>query len=104
MAMSILYPQGQNFQKNAKLVITDSGGMQEETCILKTPCVTIRNNTERPETLKIKSNLLTGYKSLKIRIGILKMYNSKKNWKSPYGSFVSDKIIKILKKNLKNEK
>ena len=98
------YFKSLNFQKNAKLIITDSGGMQEETCILKTPCVTIRNNTERPETLKIKSNILSGYKSLKIRIGILKMYNTKKNWKSPYGNFVSDKIIKILKKDFKNEK
>lgn len=98
------YFKSLSFQKNAKLVITDSGGMQEETCILKTPCVTIRNNTERPETLKIKSNLITGYKSSNIRIGILKMYNSKINWTSPYGNFVSDKIIKILKKNFKNEK
>ena len=98
------YFKSLSFQKNAKLVITDSGGMQEETCILKTPCVTIRNNTERPETLKIKSNLITGYKSSNIRIGILKMSNSKKNWVSPYGDFVSEKIIKILKKNFKNEK
>ena len=98
------YFKSLNFQKNAKLIITDSGGMQEESCILKTPCVTIRNNTERPETLRIKSNILTGYKSLKIRVGILKMYNTKKNWKNPYGNFVSDRIIKILKKNLKNEK
>ena len=98
------YFESLNFQKNAKLIITDSGGMQEESCILKKPCVTIRNNTERPETLRINSNILTGYKSFKIKIGINKMLKIKRNWKSPYGSFVSKKIIKILKNNYKNEK
>ena len=97
------YVKSLNFQKNAKLIITDSGGMQEESCILKKPCVTIRNNTERPETLRVNSNILTGYKSFKIKIGINKMLKIKRNWKSPYGIFVSKKIIKIIKNNYKNE-
>ena len=70
-----------SYINNARLVITDSGGLQEEACILNTPCVTIRENTERPETLKIKSNLLTGYNKRKIRLGILEMIN-----KTEYGS------------------
>lgn len=44
----------------AKLVITDSGGIQEETTYLKVPCVTLRNNTERPSTVDIGSNYLIG--------------------------------------------
>jgi len=47
-------------QKNAKLVITDSGGIQEETTYLKVPCLTVRENTERPVTVTIGSNILVG--------------------------------------------
>jgi len=44
---------------NAKLVITDSGGLQEEACSLGIPCMTIRPNTERPSTILSGSNTLT---------------------------------------------
>ncbi len=47
-------------QKNAKVVITDSGGIQEETTFLGTPCLTLRENTERPITVTIGTNLLIG--------------------------------------------
>jgi UDP-N-acetylglucosamine 2-epimerase (non-hydrolysing) len=45
-------------QRDAALVITDSGGIQEETCMLGTPCVTVRRNTERQITVEIGSNRL----------------------------------------------
>ncbi|MDQ7837047.1 MAG: UDP-N-acetylglucosamine 2-epimerase (non-hydrolyzing) [Thermodesulfobacteriota bacterium] len=46
--------------KTAKLVLTDSGGLQEETTYLGIPCLTIRENTERPVTIDIGTNVLTG--------------------------------------------
>ena len=46
--------------KNAKAVITDSGGVQEETTVLQIPCVTLRSNTERPETVSVGTNELIG--------------------------------------------
>lgn len=46
--------------KTAKLVITDSGGLQEETTYLGIPCITIRENTERPSTINIGTNILVG--------------------------------------------
>lgn len=46
--------------KNAKGVITDSGGIQEETTVLGIPCFTLRNNTERPETVTIGTNEMIG--------------------------------------------
>jgi UDP-N-acetylglucosamine 2-epimerase (non-hydrolysing) len=46
--------------KNAKVVITDSGGVQEETTMLGVPCITLRNNTERPETVTSGTNEMIG--------------------------------------------
>jgi UDP-N-acetylglucosamine 2-epimerase (non-hydrolysing) len=46
--------------KNAKAVITDSGGITEETTVLKVPCMTLRDSTERPETVTTGSNELVG--------------------------------------------
>jgi UDP-N-acetylglucosamine 2-epimerase (non-hydrolysing) len=45
---------------NSKLVLTDSGGMQEETTILGIPCITLRENTERPVTINFGTNILAG--------------------------------------------
>ena len=47
-------------QKHAAMVITDSGGIQEETTFLGVPCLTVRENTERPVTVSMGSNLLVG--------------------------------------------
>lgn len=46
--------------KETKAVITDSGGIQEETTVLGVPCITLRNNTERPETITLGTNQLIG--------------------------------------------
>ena len=49
-----------NLMMHAKFVITDSGGMQEETTVLNIPCLTLRENTERPETIDEGTNTLVG--------------------------------------------
>jgi UDP-N-acetylglucosamine 2-epimerase (non-hydrolysing) len=56
--------------KDAKVVLTDSGGLQEETTVLKIPCVTIRENTERPITVEFGTNVLAGT----TKEGILKAF------------------------------
>jgi UDP-N-acetylglucosamine 2-epimerase (non-hydrolysing) len=84
---------------NSKLIITDSGGIQEESCILKVPCVTIREKTERPETLEVGSNMLVGYEPNKILELSELMINKEKNWINPFGDGkVSEKIIDIINK------
>jgi len=51
---------------NAKLVLTDSGGIQEETTVLGIPCITLRENTERPITIEMGTNSLAGTDTAKI--------------------------------------
>ncbi len=53
-------------QRRATAVITDSGGIQEETTYLQVPCLTLRNNTERPITVTMGTNILVGQDSRKL--------------------------------------
>jgi UDP-N-acetylglucosamine 2-epimerase (non-hydrolysing) len=46
--------------KDARMVLTDSGGLQEETTALSIPCLTVRENTERPITISVGTNVLVG--------------------------------------------
>ena len=84
-------------EANARLVFTDSGGVQEETCILGTPCITLRDNTERPETLEVGSNILVGVESDRIMQSAVKMTNENKSWINPFGDGkAAEKIIDTL--------
>ena len=60
MAEPMGYLEFLNLMSKAKLVMTDSGGLQEETTILGVPCLTIRKNTERPVTISEGTNKLVG--------------------------------------------
>lgn len=84
-------------ESEAKLVLTDSGGVQEETCILKTPCVTLRDNTERPETVDVGANVIVGCEVDSIVAGAEKMLNVKRDWENPFGNGQSAiQMVKIL--------
>lgn len=88
-------------QKNAKLILTDSGGIQEEACVIRVPCVTLRDNTERPESIEVGSNLLSGANSSRILRYVFKMLNKDRKWKNPFGSGkTAEKIIKIIQARL----
>lgn len=75
--LNIIDPQGylefNYLVKHAKLVITDSGGITEETTVMGVPCITLRDNTERPETCEIGTNRLVGTnpKNIKPALDIL---------------------------------
>jgi UDP-N-acetylglucosamine 2-epimerase (non-hydrolysing) len=87
-------------EKNAKLILTDSGGVQEESCIMGVPCVTLRENTERPETLQAGSNQLCGSNPENILRACQSMIN-KSGWKNPFGDgCAGKKIVRVLEERM----
>lgn len=87
-----------NLISSAKVAITDSGGVQEEACILRTPCVTIRDNTERPETVEVGANIIAGIDSKKIVMSVSNMLDIDRRWKNPFGDGkAAAKIIDTLR-------
>lgn len=60
--------------ENAKCVITDSGGITEENTVMGIPCITLRDNTERPETTTIGTNELIGTDPATIKPTLVKLF------------------------------
>lgn len=83
-------------EAGARLALTDSGGVQEETCILGVPCVTLRDNTERPETLEAESNVLAGSSATEMVKGVRFMLERGNGWKNPFGNGTSGATIANL--------
>jgi UDP-N-acetylglucosamine 2-epimerase (non-hydrolysing) len=95
----------------SKVVMTDSGGLQEEAITLNVPCITLRYNTERPETVTAGGNILVGAEKEKILGSFNKIcndhvfYNKMKNAKNPFGDGnSSDKILKSILVAKKSDK
>lgn len=84
-------------EKNALVALTDSGGVQEECCYLKTPCVTLRNETEWEETVEAGANILAGADEKKIVECVKVMLETEKDWKHPLGDGkAGERIVNIL--------
>jgi UDP-N-acetylglucosamine 2-epimerase (non-hydrolysing) len=85
-------------QMRAALVITDSGGIQEETCMLHTPCVTVRRNTERQITLELGSNRLVSADHVQITGAVHDGLAAPMDWDVPerWDESVSDRVIAAL--------
>jgi len=84
-------------ESNARLILTDSGGVQEEACILNVPCVTLRDNTERPETLEVGANILAGASPDRILKHTRFMLSRENNWVNPFGDGkAGERIVEIL--------
>ena len=84
-------------QAHAACVLTDSGGLQEESCILKTPCVTLRENTERPETVEVGANILAGTDPKRIQETVRTMLaRTRGDWENPFGDGTAGEQIVAL--------
>lgn len=88
-----------NLNRHARIVLTDSGGLQEETTILGVPCVTLRDNTERPITIEQGTNILAGTKPDTISVGIAKglaMRNGVNRIPEKWDGRAADRIIRTI--------
>lgn len=88
--------------KNAKLVITDSGGIQEETTALQVPCVTLRTSTERPVTCEIGTNMLTDPEPEKAKAAVEKTLKNLNKGRVPelWDGNAAERIAKIITNQL----
>jgi UDP-N-acetylglucosamine 2-epimerase (non-hydrolysing) len=102
--MIIQPPNFANFlqlEKFARLILTDSGGVQEESCVLGVPCVTLRDNTERPETIEVGGSVLAGADKQKILDCVNIMMEKRNHWINPFGDGKSgERIVGIINEKL----
>ena len=89
--------------ENAKAVITDSGGITEETTIMNVPCITLRNNTERPETITIGTNELIGTDPTLVKPTVDKIFNNQwkkggipERWDGKTAQRIVEHLLKIV--------
>jgi UDP-N-acetylglucosamine 2-epimerase (non-hydrolysing) len=84
--------------KHAAVVVTDSGGIQEETTCLGIPCVTVRDNTERPVTVERGTNIVAGTTKEKIAAAIRQQAERKGGNPRPekWDGQAARRIVKIL--------
>ncbi|HVZ59747.1 MAG TPA: UDP-N-acetylglucosamine 2-epimerase (non-hydrolyzing) [Terriglobales bacterium] len=90
-------------QRRATVVITDSGGIQEETTYLKVPCLTLRSNTERPVTVDMGTNILIGQDFGRLRVELSKILKGqgKASTVPPlWDGLASERIADVLEKAL----
>lgn len=85
--------------ERAKAVITDSGGITEEASIMNVPCMTLRDNTERPETMELGTNELIGTDPAAIQPALEKLFSGQ--WKSGqqipnWDGKAADRIVRVL--------
>jgi len=83
---------------NARLVLTDSGGLQEETTVLGVPCVTLRENTERPVTCEQGTNRLAGTDPVRILVAAREALTQRREARRPelWDGHASERIVEIL--------
>ncbi len=90
-------------QSRATVVITDSGGIQEETTYLGVPCLTVRENTERPITVSLGTNVLVGRDPQKLRMELSRVLSGKAKrgavpplWDGHAGDRIADILVRQL--------
>jgi UDP-N-acetylglucosamine 2-epimerase (non-hydrolysing) len=89
-----------NLQANATMVLTDSGGLQEETTILRVPCLTLRNNTERPVTITHGTNIMVGTDKSRILDAFRRIMNGEWKPSGPpelWDGRAAERIVRVIR-------
>ncbi len=82
---------------HAALILTDSGGVQQEACILRVPCVTLRDTTEWTETVREGANMLAGTSPDAIIKAVNRMRDVERVWENPFGDGkASERIVDVV--------
>lgn len=91
-----------SLQCDAAAIITDSGGVQEESCMVGTPCVTVRRNTERQVTLEAGSNRLVPAERAAIECALAEALASTRDWEVPerWDDQVSARVVDALRSGI----
>jgi UDP-N-acetylglucosamine 2-epimerase (non-hydrolysing) len=89
-----------NLESTASVVLTDSGGLQEETTILGVPCLTLRNNTERPVTIEYGTNIMVGTDKGRILEALRRIMNG--DWKPSgppefWDGHAAERIVRVIR-------
>jgi UDP-N-acetylglucosamine 2-epimerase (non-hydrolysing) len=87
----------------AAVVVTDSGGVQEEACLVGTPCVTVRRNTERTATVAVGANRLVGADAAAITTAIREALEAPRGWAPPerWDANVSGRVVSALARGVR---
>lgn len=98
------YRETLRLNMGARVVLTDSGGLQEECCVLGTPCITLRDNTERPITLRERggSSILAGHDVARIRDALRQQMNAPRRSSRPalWDGHTAGRIVEALLEDL----
>ena len=91
--------------KNARAVVTDSGGITEETTVMGVPCMTLRNSTERPETVSVGTNELLGTNPAALRPAFDRLFENR--WKKgaipeKWDGKAGERIVSVLQEVLRS--
>jgi UDP-N-acetylglucosamine 2-epimerase (non-hydrolysing) len=89
-----------NLESTATVVLTDSGGLQEETTILGVPCLTLRHNTERPVTIEHGTNIMVGPDKVRILEAFRRIVNG--DWKPSgppelWDGHAAQRIVQVIR-------
>ncbi len=92
-----------NLNMNARLALTDSGGIQEETTVLGVPCLTLRDNTERPITVEQGTNRLVGSSPPRIRAGIREVLAMDRRPRRPelWDGHAAERVVAVLEREVR---